>query len=978
MTGRLVGALYSTKQLKLDNNINTALSLEVQKHVDEVELCHNRLGHAPLEVVSQLLKDKTPSVVCKNSKYQCNICPLAKQTKLSFPLSTHNTSTAFELLHSHVWGPFHVPTMTGAQYFLTVVDDYTSAVWTFLMKYKSETADIIINFFHMVNTQFGKSVKVFRSDNGGEFFSNKLTAFFLTKGCIHQSSCPYTPQQNGLAERKHRHILEVARAIMFEAGLPKHFWGDSILTAKHIINRLPTPVLQRKSPWEMLFGEKPHVNHLRVFGCSCYVSTHTHTRDKFDPRELECVFLGYPVGQKGYKMFCLSTQQIMVSRHVIFRENVFPYKRNVQCQKSQFPTPAVPVISDDLSFNDEDLVVHHHSDESVLFDTDNPNDPVFYDVENLDVQVEGNSTVPIEEMPQLTTTDLSVPLRQSTRLRKPHVWFKDYICSTVTKKTSPHKIDQFLSYSKCAPHHRVFALQITNLKEPTSFTQASKDAKWVEAMDKEIKALESNNTWVLTDLPKAKTIVDCKWIYKIKFLSDGTVERFKARLVARGFIQVEGLDYHETFSSVAKMTTVRCLLAIAAAKQWPIHQLDVDNAFLHGTLDEEVYMKLPPCFYKKEKANGKVFKLVKSIYGLKQASRQWFAKFSASLVEFGFQSSLNDYSLFTMTRGSTFLILLAYVDDVLITGNSESLIAEVKQFIHLKFRIKDLGHLKYFLGLEVARSTDGIFLHQRKYALELLEEHQLLDCKPAKTPMKLKHNLSLSSAPLLADALHYRRLIGKLIYMTITRPDLAYPVHILSQFMQHPTQDHLTVAFRLLRYIKGAPAQGLLFPTKSDLVLQAFCDADWAACPLIRRSITGHCVMIGPCIISWKTKKQPVVSKSSVESEYRSMAAVCCELAWLARLIGDMGVPVSSAIHLYCDNKVAIHIAHNPVFHERTKHVKLDCHLVRSHVVSKFILPLHINTHDQLADIFTKSLTREQLRYLCSKLGVSNFLHAAA
>ncbi|CAM8922970.1 unnamed protein product [Rhodiola kirilowii] len=236
----------------------------------------------------------------------------------------------------------------------------------------------------------------------------------------------------------------------------------------------------------------------------------------------------------------------------------------------------------------------------------------------------------------------------------------------------------------------------------------------------------------------------------------------------------------------------------------------------------------------------------------------------------------------------------------------------------------------------------------------------------------------MSVAPVVTDPLQYRRLVGKLIYLTITRPDLAYPVHILSQFMQRPTEDHHTAVLRLLRFVKAAPAQGLYFSTTSDLTLRAFCDADWAACPLTRRSITGHCFMPGPCIISWKTKKQPVVSRSSAESEYRFMAAVCCELTWLARLISDMGVPVSAPIHLHCDNKAAIHIAPNPVFHERTKHVELDCHLVRSHVISRFVLPLHINTNDQPADIFTKTLTREQLCYLCSKLGVSNFLHSAA
>ncbi|CAM8880778.1 unnamed protein product [Rhodiola kirilowii] len=224
------------------------------------------------------------------------------------------------------------------------------------------------------------------------------------------------------------------------------------------------------------------------------------------------------------------------------------------------------------------------------------------------------------------------------------------------------------------------------------------------------------------------------------------------------------------------MTIVRYLLAIDAAKQWPLHQLDVNNAFLHGNLEEEVYMKLPPGFYKREK----VYRLMKSLYGLKQASRQWFAKFSEALVAFGFQNSLNDYSLFRLAKDGDFLVLLVYVDDVILTGTSELLFSEVKLYIHNKFQIKDLGHLKYFLGLEVARSTTGIFLNQRKYALELLEEHNLTDCKPAKTPLDLKRKLSLSTEPMLDDPLNYRRLVAKLIYMTITRPDLSYLVHILS------------------------------------------------------------------------------------------------------------------------------------------------------------------------------------------------------
>ncbi|CAM8979321.1 unnamed protein product [Rhodiola kirilowii] len=345
-------------------------------------------------------------------------------------------------------------------------------------------------------------------------------------------------------------------------------------------------------------------------------------------------------------------------------------------------------------------------------------------------------------------------------------------------------------------------------------------------MQAELQALHNNNTWEITDLPFGKNPVGSKWIYRIKRHSDGTIQRYKARLVARGFTQLEGLDYHETFAPVVKMNIVRTYLAVAISKGWPLFQLDVDNAFLHGDLDEEVYMSLPPGFFKAEKAQGKVCRLLKSLYGLKQAPRQWFSKFSDSMLSFGFTQSSNDYSLFTYNKDGVFLALLVYVDDVILTGTSSTLIQTVKTFIHDLFRIKDLGQLRYFLGFEVARSSVGLFLNQRKYALELITEAGLLACNPSAMPMDTKHKLGLSTAPILSDPGPYRRLVGQLIYLTNTRPDISYAVHILSQFMHQPTEDHLTAAHRVLRYLKLAHAQGLFYPSGQSLQLSAYCDVD--------------------------------------------------------------------------------------------------------------------------------------------------------
>lgn len=331
-----------------------------------------------------------------------------------------------------------------------------------------------------------------------------------------------------------------------------------------------------------------------------------------------------------------------------------------------------------------------------------------------------------------------------------------------------------------------------------------------KAIQDELQSLKNNKTWTLVELPKGKKAVGCKWIFKMKFKSDGTLERHKARLVAKGYTQTRGLDYEETFSPVAKMTTIRCLLAIAAARNWIIHQLDVNTAFLHGDLMEEVYMK-PPEGLNFSHPN-QVCKLQKSIYGLKQWSRQWNIKLTKALRRIGYTQSKADYTLFTKRDRSNFTAILVYVDDLVITGNNINEINKVKQYLHKKFNIKDLGDLKYFLGLEVARSKKGIFISQRKYAIDLLKDTGLLASKPSNIPME--PNLKLQKDPnnLYQDISAYRRLVGRLIYLCNTRPYLSYSVGQLSHHLDCPTKLHHHAAIKILRYIKKTPGEGLLFP----------------------------------------------------------------------------------------------------------------------------------------------------------------------
>jgi hypothetical protein len=459
--------------------------------------------------------------------------------------------------------------------------------------------------------------------------------------------------------------------------------------------------------------------------------------------------------------------------------------------------------------------------------------------------------------------------------------------------------------------------------------------------------------------------VGCKWVYKIKNRADGSVERYKARLVTKGFAQEYGIDYEETFAPVARLTFVRSLLAVATVRHWQLFQMDVKNAFLNDDLTEEVYMHPPPGYHHPP---HKVCRLRRALYGLKQAPRAWFAKFSSVVAQQGFVSSSYDSGLFLRTTNNGTILILLYVDDMIITGDDISGIRALQSFLSQNFEMKDLGTLSYFLGLEVTSSTDGYYLSQAKYASDLLSRVGLTDSKTTSSPLETNVKLLATDGEPLSDATLYRQLVGSLIYLTVTRPDIAYVVHLVSQFMSAPRSTHYATVLRILRYVKGTMFHGLHFSSHSSLELWAYSDADWAGDPTDRRSTTGYCFLLRTSLISWRSKKQSVVARSSTEAEYRAFADTTSELLWLRWLLSDMGVPQSTSSPIHCDNRSAIQIAHNDVFHERTKHIEIDCHFIRHHL-QHGILHLHsVISADQLADIFTKSHPPGRLNDLISKL----------
>ena len=923
-------------------------------------LWHQRLGHAPLAKLSHIegLKEFD-----RHSHDVCITCPLAKFTKLPYTLSESRAAGIFDMIHIDIWGPYRVSTRHNHRFFLTMVDDHSRVSWVHLLKYKSDAYSAIERFVNMARNQFQKEVKIIRSDNALEFEDKHCRSFFDKLGIIHQTSCVDRPQQNGRAERKHRNILEMARALRFQSGLPLQYWGESVLTAVHIINRIPIPLLQHKSPYEVMFQTKPKYHYLRTFGCLAMASNPSRKHDKFLERGVPCIFLGYPQTQKGYKLLNLTNNTMFVSRDVKCYENIYPYKvlnlTTMTPDSHQTTTPITITPSSE------------------------------YDSESYETP-QNTTTEPIHTPEPLLPDQPQLPpepvIRRSSRTHRTPHWHEDYHTSNLTIKESPNHIHN-VGNTQVSPQFSCFMSQVETQHEPRYFREAIKEAKWVQAMNEELDALEHNKTWEITTLPPGKVAIGCKWLYKTKYNADGSVERYKSRLVVMGNRQKFGVDYEQTFAHVAKMATVRSLLAVASIKGWFVHQMDVKNAFLHGELQERVFMKLPPGYTGygsrlQVQSQGEyvsntikspsVCRLLKSLYGLKQAPRQWFAKLSSALKSNSFIQSKSDYSLFTKQETDKFTTILVYVDDLVIAGNHMEGITQAKEFLSSHFHMKDMGELRYFLGIEVDRMKGGIFLSQKKYVLDLLQEYGLQRCRTLRLPMDTHLKLTSDVGDTLPHPEEYHKLVGKLIYLTLTRPDIAYTVHVLSKFMHNPTSVHLQAGKRVLRYLAGAPGQGILLANHSQAKLSAYCDSDWAGCPSTRRSTTGFCILLGGSPISWKSKRQSVVARSTAEAEYRSIAMTVCEVMWLKHLLKDLGVKNMGSTPLHCDNQAALAIASNPVHHEKTKHVDIDCHFIRDTTTAGIITPAYIPSQHQLADVFTKVLPTKQHQSLLHKLGVQS------
>ncbi|RVW64339.1 Retrovirus-related Pol polyprotein from transposon RE1 [Vitis vinifera] len=777
---------------------------------------------------------------------------------------------------SDIWGPSRVHNISGARWFVSFVDDHTRVTWVFLMKEKSEVGSIFKFFHSMIQTQFQAKIQVFRTDNAREYFNVILGNYLLENGIIHQSSCIDTPQQNGIAERKNRHLLEGENPVNQQAEY--QFWD------------VPVPDFGVPEP---NFSSEPSMA---------------------------------PDGPPS------ESHQIQGDKESIGKE-LQVYSRR---QKNPKPVdlhpelPPVPCQTDDPKSNPTG-VIQGNIDSPVITD----------DIDSMD--------------------DLNRPVAHRKGVRS----------------CTQHPISKFVSYEKLSPNLRALITNLESIALPNCIQEALQHPEWRKAVNEEIQALQKNDTWKIMKLPQGKRPVGCKWVFNVKYKADGRIDRYKARLVAKGFTQTYGIDFQETFAPVAKLNTIRVLLSLAANLDWNLHQLDVKNAFLNGDLEEEVYMEIPSGL-KLSSSNDLVCKLQKSLYGLKQSPRAWFERFTKVIKGEEFSQGQSDHTLFIKrSPGGKITVLIVYVDDIIVTGNDEEEISRLKTVLSKEFEIKDLGTLRYFLGMEVARSSKGIFVSQRKYTLDLLKETGMLGCKPSNTPMDPFNKIGSKEDMVAVDKGRYQRLVGRLIYLSHTRPDISFAVSMVSQFMNNPTEEHQEAVYRILRYLKMTPGKGLFFKRVASRDVEIFSDADWAGSLTDRRSTSGYCTYVWGNLVTWRSKKQSVVARSSAEAEVRAMAHGICEGIWLKRLLEELQLAPHGPMKLMCDNQAAISIAKNPVHHDRTKHVEIDRHFIKEKIEQKNIEVDYIPTRQQIADIMTKAVPRTQFDILLSKLGMIN-IHCPA
>lgn len=811
-------------------------------------LCH--IGKDKMQFLKEKYNIKLPD--CK-----CIVCLKGKQTRKEFKESNSRKGSPLELIHTDVVGPMQDESISGYKYFITFIDDYSNKLFTYPMWRKSEAFEKFSEFIKLAEKQTGKELKAIRSDNGLEYINKQFESFCAENGVKHQKTAPYSPQQNGKAERMNRTLLDRIRCMLIDSELDNSFWAEAMNTATYTLNMIPLD--NGKSPNELWNNEEGDIESLKVFGCKALVHVPDQKRRKLDDKSQECIFLGYEPNTKAYRLYNIRNDLIVISRDVDFMEEERIEENNLM------------LINDNSEVGGEDI-----------------------------------------------------------------------IC-------------------------------------PSTYEEAIKDKnaeKWINAMKNEYNSLIENKTWEIKDPPEERKLIKNKWIFTVKRDEKGKILKYKARLVAKGFSQKDGIDYDETFSPVVRYGSIRLLLAIAAGYNLNIRQLDAVTAFLNGKLEEDIWMEQPKGFEDGEKG---ACKLIKAIYGLKQASRVWNNTINSVLINIGLSKSIMDQCIYYKQEEENMTFVAVYVDDILIFSNSKEYEEEIVKELSSSFKMKDMGEAKNILGFKISRKREygQIALSQQRYIDDILKRYGMNESKPVSTPLDMNQKISGEMSPEDEEEIAemkkvpYREAIGSLLYAAqITRPDIGFAVNLLSRYCENPGRGHWIGVKRIMRYLKGTRGYELIYGEAEEKIT-GYCDADWASDVDKRKSTTGYVFTMYGGAISWGTRRQPTVALSTTEAEYMSMVAAIQEAMWLKQLLEEIFNIVAKPIKIYNDNIGAIELAKNNGYSARSKHIDIKNKFIHEKLNERVIELEYLQTDQMPADILTKAVTKSCMLKHLPEFGIN-------
>ncbi|GJW15733.1 retrovirus-related pol polyprotein from transposon TNT 1-94 [Tanacetum coccineum] len=865
-------------------------------------LWHRRLSHLNFGTLNKLAKDGLARGIPRlkfQKDHLCSACALGKSKKSSHqPKAEDTNQEKLYLLHMDLCGPMRVVSINGKRYILVIVDDYSRFPWVRFLRTKDEAPKAIIKCIKNIQVRLNAIVHNVRTDNGTEFVNQTLREFYENVGISHQTSVARSPQQNGIVERQNRTLIEAARTTLIFSKAPLFLWAEAINTSCYTQNRLLILHRYNKTPYELMQDKKPDLSFFHVFGALCYPTNDNDDLGKLDAKADIGIFVGYAPAKKAFRIYNNRTQKFIEKIHVTFDE---------------LTTMASEQFSSGLELHSMTPATSSSGLVSNLIPQQPCIPPPRDDCDRL-----------FQPMFDEYFTPLSIaisPVQEATALRA--MVLADSPVSTSIDQDAPSSSTPSTKKQEQSPNIS---------QEPKNFKQAMTEPSWIDAIQEEMHEFERLQVWKLVPCLDKVLFIKLKWIYKVKTDEFGGVLKNKARLVAQGFRQEEGIDFEESFAPVARIEAIRIFVANAAHKNMTIYQMDVKTAFLNGELKEEVYVSQPEGFVDQDNPSH-VYKLKKALYGLKQAPRAWYDMLSSFLISKHFSKGAVDPTLFIQKAGNNLLLIQIYVDDIIFASTNTAMCNEFANQMTTKFKMSMMGQMSFFLGLQISQSPRGIFINQSKYASEIIKKFGMLTSNSVDTHMVEKSKLDEDLQGKPVDATLYRGMIGSLIYLLSSRSDLIYAVCLCAWYQAKPIEKHLNAVKRIFRYLKGTIKMGLCYSKDTGISLTAYADADHAGCQDTRRSTSRSAQFLGD------------------------------------KLLAYYGFQFNKIL-LYCDNKSAIALCCNNVQHSRAKHIDVRYHFIKEQVENGIVELYFVRTKYQLTDIFMKPLPRERFNFLIDKLGM--------